>query len=71
MNLTKAFEELVRKTTSDADNALLHMKRSYESGGKPHSLCEVAVQEALANALECRDGVSRQHRVQLRFNKIG
>ena len=32
---------------------------------------EVAVNEALANALECRDGVSRQHRVELRLNKIG
>ncbi len=39
--------------------------------GKPHSLQEVAVHEALANAMECRDAVARPHRVLLRFNKIG
>ena len=37
----------------------------------PHSLQEVAVNEALANAMECRDGVPRQHRARIRFNKIG
>ena len=42
-----------------------------ETFHKPHSMQEVAVNEALANALECRDGVSRQHRVELRLNKIG
>ncbi len=42
-----------------------------ETVQKPHSMQEVAVNEALANALECRDGVSRQHRVELRFNRIG
>jgi len=42
-----------------------------EITGLPHSLQEVAVNEALANALECRDGVSRQHKARLRFNKIG
>ena len=36
-----------------------------------HSKQEVAVHEALANAMECRDGVSRQHRASVRFNKIG
>ena len=39
--------------------------------GKAHSLTEVAVNEALANAMECRDGVSRPHRVRLRFNVVG
>ena len=42
-----------------------------EVTGKPHSLQEVAVHEALANAMECRDGVPRQHRARIRFNKIG
>ncbi len=36
-----------------------------------HSLQEVAVHEALANAMECRDGVPRQHRARLRINRIG
>ncbi len=27
--------------------------------------------EALANAMECRDGVPRQHKARIRFNKIG
>ena len=39
--------------------------------GKIHSLVEVAVNEALANAMACRDGVARQHRAQLRINKVG
>lgn len=42
-----------------------------EVSGKPHSLQEVAVHEALANAMECRDGVPRQHKARLRFNKVG
>jgi PAS domain-containing protein len=42
-----------------------------EVTGKPHSLQEVAVNEALANAMECRDGVARQHRARLRINKLG
>ena len=42
-----------------------------EVTGKPHSLQEVAVHEALANAMECRDGVPRQHKARLRFNKVG
>jgi PAS domain S-box-containing protein len=37
----------------------------------PHSLHEVAVNEAIANAMECRDGVPRQHKSRLSFNKIG
>ncbi len=42
-----------------------------EVTGKPHSLQEVSVHEALANAMECRDGVPRQHKARLRFNKVG
>jgi hypothetical protein len=42
-----------------------------EVTGQPHSMQEVAVHEALANAMECRDGVSRQSKAQIRFNKIG
>jgi PAS domain S-box-containing protein len=42
-----------------------------ELTGLPHSLPEVAVNEALANAMECRDGVPRQHKARIRFNKIG
>ena len=42
-----------------------------EVTGLSHSLQEVAVNEALANAMECRDGVPRQHRARIRFNKIG
>ena len=42
-----------------------------EVTGKPHSLQEVAIHEALANAMECRDGVQRQHKARLRFNKAG
>lgn len=42
-----------------------------EITGLEHSKQEVAVHEALANAMECRDGVSRQHRASVRFNKIG
>ena len=37
----------------------------------PHSMQEVAIHEALANAMECRDGVFRQHRARVRFNKFG
>ena len=39
--------------------------------GKPHSFVEVAVNEALANAMECRDGVARPHQVRLRINAVG
>ena len=42
-----------------------------EVTGQPHSLQEVAVHEALANAMECRDGVPRQNQALIRFNKIG
>ena len=42
-----------------------------EVTGVAHSIQEVAVNEAIANALECRDGVARQHRAQVGFNRIG
>jgi len=42
-----------------------------EVTGLSHSLQEVAVNEAVANALECRDGVPRQHRAVIYFNRIG
>ncbi len=42
-----------------------------EVTGLPHSIQEIAVNEAIANALECRDGVSRQNRAKVRFNRIG
>ena len=42
-----------------------------EATGLPHSLPEVAVNEALANAMECRDGVPRRHVATIKFNKIG
>jgi PAS domain S-box-containing protein len=42
-----------------------------EVTGKPHSLQEVSIHEALANAMECRDGLQRQHKARLRFNKVG
>ncbi len=42
-----------------------------EVTGKKHSVHEVAVHEALANAMECRDGIPRQHNAWLRFNKVG
>ena len=42
-----------------------------EVTGVPHSMQEVAVNEALANAMECRDGIPRQHRARIRFNRIG
>lgn len=42
-----------------------------EITGLEHSRQEVAVHEALANAMECRDGVSRQHKASVRFNRAG
>lgn len=39
--------------------------------GAPHSFQEVAINEALANALECRDGIPRQHKVRIKLNKLG
>ena len=42
-----------------------------EATGLPHSLPEVAVNEALANAMECRDGVPRQHTARVKVNLFG
>ncbi len=42
-----------------------------EVTGTVHSFHEVVVNEALANAMECRDGVPRQHNARLRINKVG
>ena len=42
-----------------------------ELTGLPHSRQEVAVNEALINALECRDGATRQHQARLRINRVG
>ena len=39
--------------------------------GLPHSQQEVAVHEALANAMECRDGVARQQKARVKFNRVG
>ena len=41
-----------------------------EVTGKTHSLQEVAVNEAIANALECRDGQSRSQKARIKFNKV-
>jgi PAS domain S-box-containing protein len=42
-----------------------------EVTGETHSIYEVSIHEALANAMECRDGVPRLHKARLRFNKVG
>jgi len=42
-----------------------------EVTGLAHSRQEVAVNEALANALECRDGIPRLHRAEICFRRIG
>ena len=42
-----------------------------EVTGSPHSLQEVAVNEAIANALECRDGKARSQKAGLKFNRFG
>ncbi len=42
-----------------------------EETGLAHSLQEVAVNEAIANALECRDGRSRNQKARVKFNKVG
>lgn len=42
-----------------------------EVTGKPHSLQEVAVNEAIANALECRDGIARHQQARVRINCFG
>ncbi|MBP8036791.1 MAG: PAS domain-containing protein [Negativicutes bacterium] len=42
-----------------------------EVTGSPHSLQEVAVNEAIANALECRDGKARSQKAGIKFNRFG
>lgn len=42
-----------------------------EVTGLAHSIHEVAVNEAVANALECRDGAPREHKARIRFNQVG
>ena len=39
--------------------------------GQEHSLQEVAVNEAIANALECRDGRARNQKARIKFNLVG
>ena len=42
-----------------------------EVTGRQHSIQEVAVHEALVNAMECRDGVHRSYRASLKLNLVG
>jgi anti-sigma regulatory factor (Ser/Thr protein kinase) len=42
-----------------------------DSTGLTHSGAEVAVNEAIANALECRDGVARNHQAVIKFSRFG
>ena len=42
-----------------------------EVTGLPHSMQEVAVNEAIANALECRDGKARHQQAHVKFNRFG
>lgn len=42
-----------------------------ELTGRTHSVQEVAINEALANALECRDNVPRPHQARIKMNRIG
>ena len=42
-----------------------------ELTGQPHSMLEVAINEALVNAIECRDGVHRNYRASLKLNLVG
>ena len=42
-----------------------------EVTGLAHSRQEVAVNEAIANALECRDAVARGHKASITFRRIG
>ena len=42
-----------------------------EVSGQAHSLQEVAVNEAIANALECRDGHARNQKALIKFNRVG
>ncbi|MHC1762666.1 MAG: hypothetical protein AB9917_24715 [Negativicutes bacterium] len=60
IQLNAALEEKVAERTSDLTAANQELTAQYEE-----------LREALANALECRDGVPRQHKARLRFNKVG
>ena len=42
-----------------------------EVTGSAHSMHEVAVNEAIANALECRDGQARNQKARVKINRIG
>ena len=42
-----------------------------EVTGKDHSIQEVAVSEAIVNALECRDGTARSQKARIKFNRQG
>jgi PAS domain-containing protein len=42
-----------------------------ELTGRAHSVQEVAINEALANALECRDNIPRPHQARIKLNRIG
>ncbi len=42
-----------------------------EVTGQLHSRQEVAVNEAIANALECRDGIARHHQARITFRLLG
>ena len=42
-----------------------------EATGLVHSMQEVAVNEAIANALECRDGQARSQKARLKFSRAG
>jgi PAS domain S-box-containing protein len=42
-----------------------------DTTGQSHSLQEVAVNEAIANALECRDGQARNQKARIKFNRVG
>jgi len=42
-----------------------------EATGLAHSMQEVAVNEAIANALECRDGQARSQKARLKFSRAG
>ena len=42
-----------------------------ELTGRAHSMQEVAINEAIANALECRDNVPRPHQARVKVNRIG
>jgi PAS domain-containing protein/anti-sigma regulatory factor (Ser/Thr protein kinase) len=42
-----------------------------ELTGNAHSIQEVAINEAIANALECRDNIPRPHQARVKLNRVG